>query len=91
MSRNNSLAKEVAFLEEDLRQLGVVCLVDLAAHVVGDNQGTVLLEKTLMVSQMVWVHLKVVAKVRKTCWARDLPNALAVDGDDNWVIRVFDV
>lgn len=49
------------------------------------------MEKTLMVSQMVWVHLEVVAKVRKTCWARDLPNALAVDGDDNWVIRVFDV
>jgi hypothetical protein len=65
--------------------LGVIRVVDCAAHVGRLENGTILIEESLVVSQVVWVDLEEVAHEGETLGAGDLADGLAVYGDGNWV------
>ncbi|GKT95657.1 LOW QUALITY PROTEIN: short-chain dehydrogenase/reductase [Colletotrichum tofieldiae] len=88
---NDVLCEEVALGEEDVGEGRVVGVVDDGAHVVGLEERAVLLEEALVVAQVVWVDLEVVADEGEALGTGDLADGVAIDGDGDGSVGGEDV
>lgn len=76
--------EKVRLGEHNCAKLGVVGVVDCTAHVGGLEDGTILIEESLVIAQVVWVDLEKVSNEGEAFGAGDLADGLAFYRDGNW-------
>ena len=75
------LGEELALCEHDTGEGGVVGLIDGPAHGGCLEHWAVQVEQTLVVSEMVWVGLKIGAKIRHTLGPRHFSDLSPIHAD----------
>ena len=85
------LSEKVGLGEGNRRYLGVIGLVHRPAHIFSFNDGTILLEETLVVSKVIGINFEEVAHVGQALWTRGIAYAVAVDCDRHGATRCDNV
>lgn len=85
------LAEKSILVEYVVGDDGVVGLIDDGSEVCGLENRAVCFEKSLVVAEMIWVNLVVVADVREALGTWHISDLLAIDCDCDWLLAVDDL
>lgn len=89
--RGDLLAEKSILVEYVVGDDRVVGLVNDGSEVGGLDHRAVCIEESLVVAEMVWVDLVVVADVREPLRTWHISDLLAIDCDCNWLFAVDDL